>query len=96
MQIFVNTLIGKTVALDVEMTDSIETVKKKIQDKEGIPPNQQRLIINRKQLETDHILSDYKIQKGSTINLVLRLHGNYICFYCHMHRSGFIFILLCI
>jgi ubiquitin C len=75
MRIFVKTLTGMHITLEVEPTDRIEDVKAKIRDKEGMPIDQQHLFFAGKQLEDGNILQDYSIQKDSNLYLILRIRG---------------------
>ena len=76
MIIFVKTLVGKQLTIEVESEDSIETVKSKIQDKEGVPPDQMIIYYKGKQLEDNRLLSDYNIQNHDTIIMTLRMRGH--------------------
>jgi ubiquitin len=73
MQLFVKTLTGKTVTVEVDPGATIDAIKQQVQDKEGIPPDQQRLIFAGKQLEDGHTIQEYNLEADSTLHMVLRL-----------------------
>ncbi|XP_003746973.1 NEDD8 [Galendromus occidentalis] len=75
MLIKVKTLTGKEIEIDIEPTDKVERIKERVEEKEGIPPAQQRLIFSGKQMNDDKTASDYKVTGGSVLHLVLALRG---------------------
>ncbi len=74
-KLLVKTLTGKTIEIEVKLTDTVASVKQQVQDKEGIPPDQQRIIYAGKTLEDGRALADYSVTDGATVHLVLRLRG---------------------
>lgn len=90
MRIFVKTLTGKTIDVDVQPTDSIKKLKEIIYYKEGIPEDQQRMIFGEKQLEDSCMIFDYNIQRESTLHLVLRLRGQGDMIANHIASTNFL------
>uniref|UniRef100_A0A8C6UES2 Ubiquitin-like protein NEDD8 n=1 Tax=Neogobius melanostomus TaxID=47308 RepID=A0A8C6UES2_9GOBI len=74
-----DTLTGKEIEIDIEPTDKVERIKERVEEKEGIPPQQQRLIYSGKQMNDEKTAADYKIQGGSVLHLVLALRGGHQC-----------------
>uniref|UniRef100_A0AAZ3SUC2 Ubiquitin-like protein NEDD8 n=1 Tax=Oncorhynchus tshawytscha TaxID=74940 RepID=A0AAZ3SUC2_ONCTS len=79
------TLTGKEIEIDIEPTDKVERIKERVEEKEGIPPQQQRLIYSGKQMNDEKTAADYKIQGGSVLHLVLALRGGLVCHCSSMH-----------
>jgi len=77
MMIKVKTLTGKEIEVDIDGTDKIERIKERVEEKEGIPPPQQRLIFGGKQMMDDKTVSEYNVNPGSVLHLVLALRGGY-------------------
>jgi len=77
MLIKVKTLTGKEIEIDIEPTDKVERIKERVEEKEGIPPPQQRLIFSGKQMNDERTAADYKVQGGSVLHLVLALRGGF-------------------
>ncbi|KAK8723123.1 hypothetical protein OTU49_011853, partial [Cherax quadricarinatus] len=77
MLIKVKTLTGKEIEIDIEPTDKVERIKERVEEKEGIPPPQQRLIFSGKQMNDEKTAADYKVQGGSVLHLVLALRGGF-------------------
>uniref|UniRef100_A0A8C7XC30 Ubiquitin-like protein NEDD8 n=1 Tax=Oryzias sinensis TaxID=183150 RepID=A0A8C7XC30_9TELE len=82
------TLTGKEIEIDIEPTDKVERIKERVEEKEGIPPQQQRLIYSGKQMNDEKTAADYKIQGGSVLHLVLALRGG-----CVLHEPGLLLFL---
>lgn len=75
MKLVIATLVGSEVTLDVDPHEKVITVKERLEEKEGIPPEQQRLVYDGKHINDDASLADYKLQDGAKLNLVLSLRG---------------------
>uniref|UniRef100_A0AAZ3RF94 Ubiquitin-like protein NEDD8 n=1 Tax=Oncorhynchus tshawytscha TaxID=74940 RepID=A0AAZ3RF94_ONCTS len=83
--VILDTLTGKEIEIDIEPTDKVERIKERVEEKEGIPPQQQRLIYSGKQMNDEKTAADYKIQGGSVLHLVLALRGGLVCHCSSMH-----------